>query len=559
MPTSTEPEGMPAWLPGDLPQDPPAATPPAGPPATKPPAGAAPETGADIPAEIRADAPAEVLPLTPAEVAAEAAADAPGSDAVAEAQALESAPHQPEAEAEPEPTIEPEPPAPDDESAVGDPQALEAAVDLDAEVQTPVPSAVALDDEDAIEPDAEELAAAFIIDGDGSENVDALADLLGGDEALDAEVVVLVADEADDEAHADVLIAAPDGATTEDMVVDTYETGEAEPVMEEEVQQSGPAPDAADDEAREAPAEPAEAAQEAVAVLEALADGTLPEAEASEEAADAPEDVLIAAPETASEPVAEAAAPVEPPAEPAPAKGRKRGKRAKPAEVKAEGVIPAEAVAAGANALADVAQAAQNEPAPDFQPVSDASLTDMTPLGLEAQLEALLFVADGATPVARLAEALEVHPREVESALTMLGESYRHRGLSLQRFRDKVQLTTAPAAAGQVERFLGLAAATPLSRAALEALAIIAYQQPVTRPQIEAVRGVNSDSVIKNLLSKGLVEEGGRAEGPGRPVLYSTTPEFMQHFGIATLSDLPPLTLPEAAPTGLTADELLKG
>jgi segregation and condensation protein B len=84
-----------------------------------------------------------------------------------------------------------------------------------------------------------------------------------------------------------------------------------------------------------------------------------------------------------------------------------------------------------------------------------------------------------------------------------------------------------------------------LSRAALETLAIIAYQQPVTRPQIEAVRGVNSDSVIKNLLSKGLVEESGRAEGPGRPVLYSTTTEFMQHFGLASLGDLPPLSLPE--------------
>ncbi|MCC7361630.1 MAG: SMC-Scp complex subunit ScpB [Anaerolineales bacterium] len=191
--------------------------------------------------------------------------------------------------------------------------------------------------------------------------------------------------------------------------------------------------------------------------------------------------------------------------------------------------------------------------------VDEAALTQVVPLSLEAQLEALLFVADGATPVARLAEALEVNPREVEAALVALTESYRSRGLSLQRFRDKVQLTTAPSAAGRVERFLGLAAATPLSRAALETLAIIAYQQPVTRPQIEAVRGVNSDSVIKNLLSKGLVEEGGRAEGPGRPVLYSTTPEFMQHFGLASLSDLPPLSLPEPGLAAPTADSLLKG
>jgi len=180
------------------------------------------------------------------------------------------------------------------------------------------------------------------------------------------------------------------------------------------------------------------------------------------------------------------------------------------------------------------------------------------PLELEALIESLLFVADGAVPVARLAEALEVTTREVETGLAALAESYHHRGLSLQRFRDKVQLTTAPAAASGVERFLGLAALTPLSRAALEALAIVAYQQPVTRPQIEAIRGVNSDSVIKNLLGKGLIEESGRAEGPGRPVLYSTTSEFMQHFGLAALTDLPPLSLP-VAPSQAAAETILKG
>jgi segregation and condensation protein B len=178
-------------------------------------------------------------------------------------------------------------------------------------------------------------------------------------------------------------------------------------------------------------------------------------------------------------------------------------------------------------------------------------------LSLEALVEGLLFVADGAVTVARLAEALEVTPRAVEQALTVLGDSYAGRGLSLQHHRDKVQLTTHPAAAERVERFLGLAATTALSKAALETLAIIAYQQPVTRPQIEAVRGVNSDSVIKNLLSKGLIEEAGRTEGPGRPTLYTTTPEFLQHFGLTALTDLPPLSQ-DGQPT-LTPAEILKG
>ena len=91
-------------------------------------------------------------------------------------------------------------------------------------------------------------------------------------------------------------------------------------------------------------------------------------------------------------------------------------------------------------------------------------------------------------------------------------------------------------------------ATSRLSRAGLEALAIIAYQQPVTRPQIDAIRGVNSDGVLKSLLSKGLIQEVGRAEAPGRPILYSTTPEFLQYFGLNSLEELPPLVLEETEP-----------
>jgi segregation and condensation protein B len=108
-----------------------------------------------------------------------------------------------------------------------------------------------------------------------------------------------------------------------------------------------------------------------------------------------------------------------------------------------------------------------------------------------------------------------------------------------------VQLTTAPEIANQIETFLGLEATSHLSRAALETLAIIAYQQPVTRPRIDSIRGVNSDGVMKSLLLKGLLQEVGRAEGPGRPILYGTTPDFLQHFGLNSLGELPPLLLPE--------------
>lgn len=167
-----------------------------------------------------------------------------------------------------------------------------------------------------------------------------------------------------------------------------------------------------------------------------------------------------------------------------------------------------------------------------------------TALSLTARLEALLFVAPGPVTPAQLASALEITTGEVEKGLAALEMEYRLRGLRLQRHHGRVQLTTAAEAAPLVERFLGLEATSRLSRAALETLAIVAYQQPVTRPAMDAVRGVDSEGVLKSLLSKGLVQEVGRAERPGRPILYSTTPDFLQHFGLNSLEELPPLNPP---------------
>jgi len=178
-------------------------------------------------------------------------------------------------------------------------------------------------------------------------------------------------------------------------------------------------------------------------------------------------------------------------------------------------------------------------------------------LSLSAQLEALLFVSGEPVATAQLAVALDVAPSVVERSLNELDASLASRGLRLQRHAGRVQLTTAPQLAELVERFLGLEATTHLSRAALETLAIIAYQQPVTRPQIDSIRGVNSDSMMKSLLHKNLILESGRADGPGRPILYSTTPEFLQHFGLNSILEMPPLAMPEEADS--KQDELLKG
>jgi len=190
----------------------------------------------------------------------------------------------------------------------------------------------------------------------------------------------------------------------------------------------------------------------------------------------------------------------------------------------------------------------------DIEQSSEQSIE--TELPLSVKLEAILFVAAEPVTPAQLAAALDVAPSVIERGLNELDDSLSNRGLRLQRHAGRVQLTTAPQLAELIERFLGLEATSRLSRAALETLAIIAYQQPVTRPQIDAIRGVNSDSMLKSLLNKGLILESGRADGPGRPILYSTTPEFLQHFGLNSILEMPPLAkAEEEAPE----EELLKG
>ena len=156
-------------------------------------------------------------------------------------------------------------------------------------------------------------------------------------------------------------------------------------------------------------------------------------------------------------------------------------------------------------------------------------------------IESLLFVADEPVAVERLATAIGVRRGSVEEALRELNEEYEQRGLRLQRKGERVQIVTAPEAAPHIERFLDLDLSSRLSAPALETLAIVAYQQPVTRAQIEAVRGVSCDSVLRTLVSKGLIEEVGRLPRVGRPIIYGSTFEFLQYFGLDSLEELPPL------------------
>ncbi len=158
-----------------------------------------------------------------------------------------------------------------------------------------------------------------------------------------------------------------------------------------------------------------------------------------------------------------------------------------------------------------------------------------------AQLESLLFVASGPVSIGRLSSVLDISTKKVGSLLAELEETYHDRGLRVQWIGQGVQLTTAPEASDVIEQFLGMEVNYRLSQAALEVLAIAAYLQPITRPSIDQIRGVNSDGALRTLMSKGLVEEQGRLDTPGRPILYGTSPEFLQHFGLSKLDELPHL------------------
>jgi len=157
-------------------------------------------------------------------------------------------------------------------------------------------------------------------------------------------------------------------------------------------------------------------------------------------------------------------------------------------------------------------------------------------------LEALLFVTPEPISISHLAFVTGVSTKEVESCLEQLTNEYQHKGIRIQKYKEKVIFSTAPELATSIERFLDMETISRLSRASLETLAIVAYQQPVTRPQIENIRGVSCDGVLKSLLGKGLIQETGRAETPGRPILYETTLGFLQHFGIKHIYELPEIS-----------------
>ena len=176
---------------------------------------------------------------------------------------------------------------------------------------------------------------------------------------------------------------------------------------------------------------------------------------------------------------------------------------------------------------------------------------------LEAGLEAVLFAAGDAVPVDRLAAALETSRGALMEAAASLENLYdfENRGIMLLRLEDKLQLCSRPLYADAARRVTESRRPPSLSPAALEVLTIVAYRQPVTRAFIDQLRGVDSGGTVAGLMEKGLIEEAGRMDVPGRPILYRTTELFLRTFAISSLSELPALpTLGESEQVQLELD-----
>ena len=158
-----------------------------------------------------------------------------------------------------------------------------------------------------------------------------------------------------------------------------------------------------------------------------------------------------------------------------------------------------------------------------------------------AAIESILFVSGRPLEYGELRRLLDIEDEALNGGLETLAEQLdrQERGIRLQRLGTQVQLVTAPENARYIAALLGLPMTAKLTNAALETLSVIGYRQPITRAQIEAVRGVNSDRALLSLIQHGLVAEIGRAQTVGRPALFATTPEFLQQFGLTSLDQLP--------------------
>ena len=181
----------------------------------------------------------------------------------------------------------------------------------------------------------------------------------------------------------------------------------------------------------------------------------------------------------------------------------------------------------------------------------------MADLNIKAAIEAILFANGSSVETKRIAQALEITESQAEEHISALINDYNsaNRGITIIKLDDAYQMVSCKEYAPQIRTVMDLRRNTPLSQAALEVLAVVAYNQPVTKAFVEQVRGVDCSGVIGSLTAKGLVEEKGRLELPGRPLLYGTTENFLRCFNINSLEELPPLPETENEETDKPEEE----
>ena len=181
----------------------------------------------------------------------------------------------------------------------------------------------------------------------------------------------------------------------------------------------------------------------------------------------------------------------------------------------------------------------------------------MADLNIKAAIEAILFASGSSVETKRIAQALEITEEQTEEHISALIDDYNstNRGITIIKLDDSYQMVSCKEYAPQIRTVMDLRRNTPLSQAALEVLAVVAYNQPVTKAFVEQVRGVDCSGVIGSLTAKGLVEEKGRLELPGRPLLYGTTENFLRCFNINSLEELPPLPETENEETDKPKEE----
>lgn len=181
----------------------------------------------------------------------------------------------------------------------------------------------------------------------------------------------------------------------------------------------------------------------------------------------------------------------------------------------------------------------------------------MADLNIKAAIEAILFANGSSVETKRIAQALEITESQAEEHISALIDDYNsaNKGITIIKLDDAYQMVSCKEYAPQIRTVMDLRRNTPLSQAALEVLAVVAYNQPVTKAFVEQVRGVDCSGVIGSLTAKGLVEEKGRLELPGRPLLYGTTENFLRCFNINSLEELPPLPETENEETDKPEEE----